>query len=76
MLAQFGLTYFVRDGVLIISSNEGVERFPWSASFPSPYSLVSHCLLALFAAGFGALAAGKIWSARYVADVPPAQRLV
>jgi hypothetical protein len=76
MLAQLDLHYFIRDGVLVISSADGVERFPWSASFPSPFSLVSHCFLALIAAGFGALAAGKIWSVHSAADVPPAQRAV
>jgi hypothetical protein len=74
ILPQLDLAYFVRDGVLVISSEDAVERFPWSASFPSPYSLVSHCFLALIAAGFGALAAGKVWSARPAAEVPPNAR--
>ncbi len=73
-LQQLDLAYFIRDGILIISSAESEERFPhWSIDYSGPYAVVSQCLLALLAAGFGALAAGKMWSSRGTAHATPSR---
>jgi hypothetical protein len=57
-LAKVGESYYVRDGILHIYSLQEGAPVEMDA-----YLLVGHCLIALFAAGFGALAAGIMWEA-------------
>jgi hypothetical protein len=52
-LKQLGLTYEVKDGRLRITS---VDEEP-EADLDDPFLIVGHCLLALLAMGFGAVAA-------------------
>jgi hypothetical protein len=73
LLAQIDLAYRIRDGVVIISSAESNARFPWSVSYLGSYTLACHCLLALIAAGFGAIAAAKAWSADRATDATPSR---
>jgi hypothetical protein len=51
-LAQLGLDYNVRDGLVLISSETRV-----SSISEDPFLLVGHCLLALLSAGLGSLLA-------------------
>ena len=52
-LEQLDLTYDVRDGVLRITLAENtIPPF-----YHDPFMIVGHCLLALLAAGIGAIAA-------------------
>ncbi len=73
ILAQLDLAYRIRDGVVIISSAESNARFPSSVSYLGSYTLACHCLLALIAAGFGAIAAAKAWSADRATDATPSR---
>jgi hypothetical protein len=52
MLEQLGLDYRVRDGILLISSDD--DETP---VFVDPFLTVGHCLLSLIAAGLGGLLA-------------------
>ena len=52
-LDQLDLTYRVRDGMVFITSKES-EVTP---VYQDPFLIVGHCLLALLAAGFGAIVA-------------------
>jgi hypothetical protein len=56
-LEQNELSYYVRDGILHIYAPFGVASIE-----PDTSLLVGHCLVALFAAGIGAIAAGAMWS--------------
>ena len=48
-LAQLDLTYSIRDGLLLITSEESAV----TPIYQDPFLIVGHCLLALLAAGFG-----------------------
>jgi hypothetical protein len=54
LLAQLGMVYYVRDGLLIITS--GSSELESSSLIVDPFLLVGHCLLALLAAGLGSVA--------------------
>jgi hypothetical protein len=54
-LKQLGLGYEVKDGFLRITHEEQV-----STNLEDPFLIVGHCLLALLAAGFGAVAAPTV----------------
>jgi hypothetical protein len=58
-LEQLGLDYDVKDGYLRISSEDLV-----SIDLEDPFLIVGHCLIALLAAGFGALAVPLVAAAR------------
>jgi hypothetical protein len=51
LLRGFGLDYFVRDGVVIITSEDEVLSI---AAISEPFSRVAHCVIALLAALVGA----------------------
>src|SRR5262249_22576042 len=51
-LKQLGLAYEVKDGLVRITYEERV-----SSDLEDPFLIVGHCLLALLAAGVGAMAA-------------------
>jgi hypothetical protein len=51
-LRQLDLDFSVQDGYVLITSEDHVASDP-----EDPYLIVGHCLLALLAAGFGAVAA-------------------
>ena len=56
-LDQLGLSYSIRDGILLITSAErGVTPV-----YQDPFLIVGHCLLALLAAGFGGTVAPLIF---------------
>jgi hypothetical protein len=59
-LKQLGLCYEVRDGRLRITD----EQEQPEPGLEDPFLIVGHCLLALLAAGFGALAAPMVAEAR------------
>jgi hypothetical protein len=59
-LKQLGLVYEVKDGRLRITSVDEFEE----PDLEDPFLIVGHCLLALLAAGFGAVAAPLIAEAR------------
>ena len=56
-LDQLGLSYGIRDGILLITSAER-EVTP---VYQDPFLIVGHCLLALLAAGFGGTVAPLIF---------------
>ena len=56
-LDQLGLSYSIRDGILLITSAER-EVTP---VYQDPFLIVGHCLLALLAAGFGGTVAPLIF---------------
>jgi hypothetical protein len=58
-LKQLGCTYSVRDGFLQITTDDD-----GSSDSDDPFLVVGHCVLALLAAGFGALAAPMVAEAR------------
>jgi hypothetical protein len=66
-LKQLGLTYEVKDGRLRITSEDEFEE----PDLQDPFLIVGHCLLALLAAGFGAVTAPMVAEAR---REPPGQR--
>jgi hypothetical protein len=68
-LKQLGLTYKVRDGHLRITS-EDEDPEP---DLEDPFLIVGHCLLALLAAGFGAVAAPMVAGAR-IRPTPSSER--
>ncbi len=55
-LKQLGLAFAVKDGVLVITSEESVDRL-YPFPYDDPFQIVGHCLLALIAAGLGGVAA-------------------
>jgi hypothetical protein len=63
-LAQLDLSYYVRDGAVHAYARSDVAPIEPDASL-----LVGHCLLALFAAAIGSLAAGAMWSPARAADL-------
>ena len=71
-MKQLGLDYVLQDGYLRITNEDRV-----STDLEDPFLIVGHCLLALLAAGFGAIVAPLVADARQepsrraaVADVP------
>ena len=56
-LKQLCLSYSVRDGLLLITSEESLTM----PIYQDPFLIVGHCLLALLAAGFGGSAAPRVW---------------
>jgi hypothetical protein len=56
ILKQIDLTYAIQDGVVLITSEKADEEEPFSVGV-DPYLSVGHCLLALLAAGLGAVLA-------------------
>jgi hypothetical protein len=56
ILKQLDLTYAIQDGVVLITSEKAGEEEPFSVGV-DPYLSVGHCLLALLAAGLGAVLA-------------------
>ena len=52
-LKQLGLKYSIRDGLLLITSEESAP----TPVYEDPFLIVGHCLLALFAAGIGGFVA-------------------
>jgi hypothetical protein len=58
-LRQLDLAYVVRDGLLLITSQENEEALVISPN-DDPYQLVGHCLLAICAAVLGGLAARPV----------------
>ena len=65
-LKQLGLAYNIRDGVLLITSEESAV----TPVYQDPFLIAGHCLLALFAATFGGIVAPLVV---HVRDVPTAQ---
>jgi hypothetical protein len=59
-LKQLGLLYSIRDGLLLISSEESAP----TPVYEDPFLIVGHCLLALFAAGLGGLVAPLVSDVR------------
>jgi hypothetical protein len=59
-LDQLDLSYSIRDGLLLITS-QGREATP---VYQDPFLIVGHCLLALLAAGFGGLVAPLLAASR------------
>lgn len=55
-LAQLDLEYYVKDGLLVITSRES-EDLPLLRAADDAFQVVGHCVLALIAAGLGGLAA-------------------
>jgi hypothetical protein len=55
-LAQLDLAYYVKDGLLLITSRES-EDLPLSTATDDAFQVVGHCVLALIAAALGGLAA-------------------
>ncbi len=55
-LAQLDLEYYVKDGLLLITSRES-EDLHLSRATDDAFQVVGHCVLALIAAGLGGLAA-------------------
>jgi hypothetical protein len=66
-LEQLGLTYEVKAGHLWITNEDDYPE----PDLEDPFLIVGHCLLAIVAAGFGALAAPMVAGAR---REPPGQR--
>jgi hypothetical protein len=64
-LKQLGLMYNIRDGLLLITSEESAV----TPVYEDPFLIVGHCLLALFASGFGGLVAPMVCGTR---GQPPA----
>jgi len=58
-LKQLGLVYGIRDGILVISSEESL-----SPIYEDPFLIGGHCLFALFAAGLGGVLAPLVSDAR------------
>ena len=54
-LRQLDLDFSVQDGYVLITSEDQV-----ASDLEDPFLIVGHCLLALLAAGFGAIAAPLI----------------
>ena len=52
-LKQLDLVYSIRDGLLLITSEESAP----TPVYEDPFLITGHCLLALFAAAFGGLVA-------------------
>jgi hypothetical protein len=65
-LKQLGLAYNIRDGVLLITSEECAV----TPVYQDPFLIAGHCLLAWFAATFGGIVAPLVV---HVRDVPTAQ---
>ncbi len=65
-LKQLGLAYNIRDGVLLITSEESAV----TPVYQDPFLIAGHCLLALLAATFGGIVAPLVV---HVRDVPTAQ---
>jgi hypothetical protein len=65
-LAQLDLAYSIRDGVLLITSEESAV----TPVYQDPFLIAGHCLLAWFAATFGGIVAPLVV---HVRDVPTAQ---
>jgi hypothetical protein len=59
-LQQLGLTYAVRNGLLLITSEESAI----TPVYEDPFLIVGHCLLALLGAGIGGLVAPLFCDAR------------
>ena len=57
-LEQIGLTYFVKDGALVITSDE-TENPPFY-----PFAIVGHCVFALISAAIGGVVAPLVSDAR------------
>ena len=55
-LAQLGLAYVVRDGLIEVTS-PGIAAYLTRSARADAYQVAGHCVLALIAAGFGGLAA-------------------
>jgi hypothetical protein len=71
-LRQLGLCYYVRDGLLTITSQTS-EDVPYEGWEPDdPYDLIGHCLLAWLAAGVGGLLAPLVAEARREGTPAPA----
>ena len=68
-LRQLDLAYVVRDGLLLITSQENEDALVISPN-DDPYQIVGHCLLAIFAAVLGGLAAPLVCDRR-VAEAAP-----
>jgi hypothetical protein len=66
-LAQLDLAYSIRDGVLLITSEESAQ----TPAYQDPFLTAGHSLLALLAAGFGALVAPLVPSTRRDHSTPP-----
>ncbi len=56
VLKHLDLDYVVKDGMLLINSQDALE-LSWRSIEDDPYQTVGHCLLALFAAVLGGFAA-------------------
>ncbi len=65
-LKQLGLAYEVKDGRIRITSEEESPE----PDLDDPFLVVGHCLLALVAAGFGALAAPMVAGTRNATATP------
>ena len=55
-LKQLDLAFGVKDGLLVITSEESEEQL-YPFPYDDPFQIVGHCLLALIAAGLGGVAA-------------------
>jgi hypothetical protein len=63
ILNQIGMRSSIQDGVLVITSDNGPHRLPDTVD-ADPYLSVGHCLLALLAAGLGAILAQRFCTPR------------
>jgi hypothetical protein len=63
-LSQLGLKYVLEDGFLWIISDDSYEDLAGSPRIEDPLLIIGHCLLALVAAGFGAVLAPFVTAAR------------
>ncbi len=68
-LRQLGLYYYVRDGLLTVTSGE-VPYPGWDPD--DPYDVIGHCLLAWLAAGVGGLLAPLVADTRREGSPAPA----
>jgi len=68
-LKQLGLAYCIRDGVLVITSEESQESGP--VVYEDPFLIGGHCVLTLFAASLGGVLAPLVSdSSRFPRYVP------
>ena len=68
-LKQLDLTYWIQDGLLLITSVESEDLPPYG---PDPFLIVGHCLLAWLAAGLGAIVATFVPRGRRESTTPVA----
>jgi hypothetical protein len=71
VLKQLGLTYVVRDGLLVITSED--PEAGWPTIGEDPYFLIGHCVFACLAAGLGSMLAPLVAGDRRRQQAPEAR---